>query len=125
MLICQLEHMVGSLNRCFLKSSVVARGEKDLKRGYLLYYEILTISRNPQALTLPSVLREIEINRMVKQNKNIGEAWSCVITNVVVHLIFLENNVTSGAPTCQPIKSSVTHYNPETAGDTSNKGGAL
>jgi len=95
-----------------------------LKRGNLLYYVILTISRNPQALVLPSVSRGIEINRMVKQ-KNIGEAWSCVITDVVVHLIFLGNNVTSGAPTCQPIKSSVTHYNPETAGDTSNKGGAL
>ena len=30
-----------------------------------------------------------------------SEAGSCVITDVDVHLIFLENNVTSGELTCQ------------------------
>ena len=52
-----------------------------------------------------------------------GEAWSCVITDVNVHLIFLGNNVTSGALTCN--KSSVLLTNLRRPATLPTKGGAL
>lgn len=115
---------VGSLKTVVFVEKVLARGENDLKRVNLLYYKILTNSRNHTSL--PCHPRYGKFKLIKKWNKKTHER-SLELCN---HRrgcpsYFSWEQCNFRRTDLSIIKSSVTHYKPETTGDTWNKGGGI